>query len=141
MGNPVFQTLRHQVETFKQWATGLTGQYGEWETEYLYWDSLYNAVEEVLGLTPSDEWDTEVFELILYILARDNEVENVLQMLVEQPKVLLPLAHNALLYTDNEAKWQIAYGLGEIKEWIRKLINFCPSFWKMKMSMLEEGLH
>lgn len=86
MGNPLFQTLHNQVEAFKQWANSIIGQHGEWETEYLFWNRLYNAVKQVLQHTSLDEWNTEVYELILYTLARDNEVENVLQMLIEKPK-------------------------------------------------------
>lgn len=75
-----------------------------------------------------DEWNIEVYELILYTLARDNEVENVLQMLIEQPKVLLALAYKALIYSDYEAKWQIAYGLGEIKGMDKEVNNLLSKF-------------
>jgi hypothetical protein len=113
--NALFRTLQEQVITFKQWGASIAEKHGEWETNYLYWDKLYNAVEGVLEHTSLAEWQTEVYELILYTLARDNEVENVLQLLIVQPKIFLSLAYSAITYSDYEARWQIAYGLGEVK--------------------------
>ncbi|WP_338533012.1 hypothetical protein RBB83_26790 [Paenibacillus peoriae] len=49
--NALFRTLQEQVITFKQWGASIAEKHGEWETNYLYWDKLYNAVEEVLEHT------------------------------------------------------------------------------------------
>jgi hypothetical protein len=114
MKNPIFQTFHHQIEAFKQWSSRLIAKHGGWETDYLHWDTIYESVEGFLQHTSLDEWSTEVYELLLYTIARDNEVENVLQLLIEKPKVLIALAYKAITYHDYEARWQIAYGLGEI---------------------------
>lgn len=99
---------------FKKWANQLTKRYGEWETEYLHWDRIYNAFKRVLIDVPIEDLQPDVYDLILYTLARDNEVENVLAMLIENPIAFIVLANHALSFSDFEAKWQIAYGLGEI---------------------------
>jgi len=70
----------------------------------------------VLIQVPIDEWNADVYELILYTLARDNECENVIQALTEYPSVLKSLSYKALMSEDYEARWQVAYALGEIPD-------------------------
>ncbi|WP_424769444.1 HEAT repeat domain-containing protein [Paenibacillus sp. sgz302251] len=106
--------LKNEVDMFKKWADESPGEHGEWETEYPHWDRLYSAVDQVLAHESIDEWNSDVFESILYTLARDNECENVLQSLIEHPNALIPLAYKAISWDDYEARWQVAFGLGEI---------------------------
>ncbi|EFM10664.1 hypothetical protein PaecuDRAFT_2576 [Paenibacillus curdlanolyticus YK9] len=115
MDSVMFRSLQQEVDAFKQWASGVTEKRGEWETEYLEWNSIYNAAQSVIGDTSLEDWNAAVYELVLYSLARDNEVENILQMQVQHPEVLVAVANKALAYTDSEARWQIAHALGEIE--------------------------
>jgi len=115
MDNPALN-LDIEIKSFKKWADGVAVKHGEWETDYLHWDKIYLAVDEVLIQVPIDEWNAVVYELILYTLARDNECENVIQALTEYPSILKSLAYKALMYEDYEARWQVAYALGEIAD-------------------------
>ncbi|MFC7677810.1 HEAT repeat domain-containing protein [Paenibacillus sp. GCM10028914] len=114
--NNAILNLENEIISFKKWADGASVTYGEWETDYLHWDKIYSAVYGVLKHDRIDEWDAEVYELILYILARDNECENIIQTLIEHPRALKCLAHIALMNEDYEARWQVAYALGEIAD-------------------------
>lgn len=114
--NPLLLKLEGEIKFFKEWADDIAVKYGEWETDYHHWDKIYRAIDEVLKHVPTDEWNVDVYELILYALARDNECENVIQTLIEYPNVLKCLAYKALTHDDYDARWQIAYGLGEIED-------------------------
>ncbi|SDX05600.1 HEAT repeat domain-containing protein [Paenibacillus sp. CF384] len=113
--NNYFKNLTSEINSFKNWEDKLTDKSKEWETEYLHWDRIYLAVNKVLRYVPLNEWEIVDDELLLYALARDNEVENVLQLLIEYPEALKRLAYRAFSYEDYEARWQVAFGLGEIE--------------------------
>lgn len=55
------------------------------------------------------------FNDFLFALARDNEAEVILDMLIEYPAFLLTLAKSALAYPEYDARWQIAAALGQLK--------------------------
>lgn len=114
------------VADFKSWASKTDKSFGEWETEYYCWDKLYQQTKELLKRLSVEYWNNELIEEFLYILARDNETENIIEQLIDLPNQLLLLAKAALTYTDADAKWQMAYGLGEIsveKSTVRKLLQ------------------
>jgi len=82
----------------------------EWECDYPHWQELYGAVASGLTLPLVDQSAEE----ILFALARDNEDEVILNMLVEAPGIALSLAERALEYEDMNARWQMAVVLGRI---------------------------
>ncbi len=118
--------LAQEVAKFRQWAMLRLGpdhapgafEHGaEWECDYPDWQALYSAVEACLcsktsgtNLLTEDER-----ELLLYALARDNEGEVILELLVRFPEESLQLARAALNYPDMDARWQVAVLLGHLK--------------------------
>ena len=102
-------TLHREIEAFKTWAETLGKRTPDWEVVYPGWDNLYNAVNRVLAGVPLNEWKPEVFNQILYALARDHEAENIQDKLVDYPDKLIALAEKALSYPDYHTRWQIAH--------------------------------
>ena len=107
--------FKNGVSDFKRWARKADKSFGEWETEYPNWDRLYQHTGNLLKELSVKRWNEDLNEDFLYILARDNEVENIIENLIDLPNQLLSLTKYALTYSDADAKWQVAYGLGEIK--------------------------
>lgn len=101
-----------EVLRFRQWADhgapdllGL-GHGAEWECNYPHWERLLAAVQERIstapGLTGAEQHD------LLYVLARDNEDEQVAEMLKTAPRLVEELLPLALAHPDPAARWQIA---------------------------------
>jgi len=101
------ERLAEAVQQFKVWADSVfpDGRGGEWETEYPDWGLLYDAAKSVLG-TDCERWDNETKELLLYSIARDNEVELLAGTLTEEGVNVLGL--HSLTTDERDAKWQLA---------------------------------
>jgi hypothetical protein len=95
------------VLQFCTWAGQVSPSHrgSEWETEYPDWEPLYLAANAVLG-TDCSRWDEETYELLLYAIARDNEVELLAENLVERQVNLL--AAYSMKTEERDAKWQLA---------------------------------
>ncbi|MET8150148.1 HEAT repeat domain-containing protein [Actinoplanes sp. NPDC049668] len=78
----------------------------EWECNYPHWDELWDAARRHIE-TSVELSDLERREL-LYVLARDNEDEEIAEMLSASPRVVEQLLPLALEYPDPDARWQIA---------------------------------
>jgi hypothetical protein len=102
------------VENFKVWAKTADQSFGEWETEYLHWDKIYPAADKLIETALVGEWSGELVEEFLFILAHDNECENIIDTLIHNPNQLISLARYAVIYQDPDARWQFASGLGKI---------------------------
>ncbi|WJE50799.1 hypothetical protein QRE66_15730 [Bacillus cereus] len=105
-----------EIEKFRNWAKTANKSFGEWETEYLHWDRIYRLVNMLVDATPVGKWSSDLLNDFLHILARDNECEIIIDTLIENPSHLLSLAKHSVSFPDHDARWQIAYGLGEISE-------------------------
>ena len=115
-----------EVANFKLWAKTADQSFGEWETEYLHWDKIYHAADKLIDTTLVGKWIGEFLDEFLFILARDNECENIMDTLIQYPNQLISLARYAVNFQDPDAKWQIASGLGKINtgdEAIRSLLK------------------
>lgn len=105
------------VAEFRAWA----GSYphaersGDWECDYDYWISIGNAFSGFLDSSDPQRWDQHVIELLLYILARDNEDEALKRELVGRPSHLLALARAGVRSTERDARWQLADALGSVE--------------------------
>jgi hypothetical protein len=101
------EELAAAVRQFRAWADEKFASHrgGEWETEYPNWESLYIAANAVLR-ADSGDWDDETKELLLYSIARDNEVELLAENLVEKQVNLL--ASYSLNSNERDAKWELA---------------------------------
>jgi hypothetical protein len=117
-----------EIEMFRNWANTADKSFGEWETEYLQWDRIYRYVKKLIEDTPVEKWSSDQLNEFLYILARDNECEIIIDTLIENPPQLLALAKHSIFFPDHDARWQIAYGLGEIKDNDHEIINLLNKF-------------
>lgn len=108
--------FENEIENFRRWAVTADKRNGEWETDYFYWDVIYDLTEKLIKSTAIEDWNENIVKDYLYILARDNECENIIAQLIDIPKQLIELAKLALLCAEPNAKWQIAFGLGEISD-------------------------
>jgi HEAT repeat protein len=61
-------------------------------------------------------------------LARDNEWEIIIDNLIKNPPQLLALTAHSIFFPDHDARWQIAYGLGEINENDNEIKNLLNMF-------------
>jgi hypothetical protein len=91
--------LCDEVARFKSWAQlrlspnwvadGFAHADAEWECDYPDWSVIYAAVDMILSsrVAPTA---SELRDLV-YVLARDNEDERVLEMIVSRPDVTFAL--------------------------------------------------
>lgn len=114
-------TLATEVTKFREWAIvqqsphtpGYSpGQFlygaGEWECNYPDWHSLYTAIDDFLAAASHRTLTDTELELLLYVLARDNEDERVLYTLEEFPSIAMQLVQAAVSFPDTDARWQAA---------------------------------
>lgn len=105
-----------EIKTFRDRAITADQSFGEWETEYLHWDKIYHFASQLIENVAVEKWSSELLNEFLYILARDNECEIIIDTLIENPHQLLSIAEHSFSFPDHDTRWQIAYGLGEINE-------------------------
>jgi hypothetical protein len=107
--------LKRTIGDFVAWAGGypVDCRSGEWEVEYERWPEIATAFATYLEKFTPDQWDEEVIDLLIFILARDNEGEILKQELVNRPDHLLALAKASITSTERDARWQLADALGD----------------------------
>lgn len=115
------QALKDEVAAFREWANERfpagSHRHGEWECDYENWPGLYSAYGSHLEQYRAEQWTTEDADLLLYALARDNEIQTIQIELERKPPHLLELARISLIRTcDYEARWQLADALPSIRE-------------------------
>ena len=119
-------TTRSEISTntsprFRHWAEGISQIVGipvshfqgEWECDFEGWTELREAVFRFLIEVPPHQWGAETCDLLLYALARDNEVELIAEEIAMAPGALLVLAKAAIPSAEVDAKWQIAEQLAQ----------------------------
>lgn len=116
--------LATEVAKFREWAIVrqspdyLPGRFshgaGEWECDYPDWQSLYAAVADFLTAAAQRTLADAEIELLLYVLARDNEDERVLEMLEQFPAIAMQVAEAAVGFPEADARWQAAVLSGRI---------------------------
>lgn len=117
-------TLAQEVARFRQWAAvrqspdhrpaQFSHGEGEWECDYPDWQTLYAAVDDFLAVAAHRTITGEELELLLYVLARDNEDEHVLETLELFPGIAAQVAEAAFSISDVDARWQAAVLAGRI---------------------------
>jgi HEAT repeat protein len=113
-------TLSSQVMRFRTWAAEqrAAGRAlgGEWECNYPDWARLHRAVEELLRTRACSTWTAAERRDLLYVLARDNEIEHVARLVVDglPPDDLLALVETAIADGEGDARWQLAERLPEL---------------------------
>jgi hypothetical protein len=109
MIQPLRSALAQEVARFQSWAEAYDDRRrGEWECDYPNWSDLYNAVAKYISGSEVEEWDEGVTAMLLYAIARDNEVEQIAGHLQADPDKLYALAKEAVRSGEKDAKWQLA---------------------------------
>ena len=121
LGN--MSTLAHEVARFREWALVRLSpdhrpdQYSSgalWECDYPDWQAIYAAVDGFVAEAAQRTITSEELELLLYVLARDNEDEHVLETLGQFPGTAAQVVEAAVCFSDVGARWQAAVIAGRI---------------------------
>lgn len=110
--------LKKEIARFRSWEAQLPAadRFGLWELEYPEWSALSTAFEDFIKQTRPNQWDESTVLDLLYIIARDNENEDLVSLLSEaQPKGLFRLAEAATGCNEPDARWQLAEYLGRVE--------------------------
>lgn len=104
------------VRAFSSWADKYprNERSAEWETDYDQWSEIITAFARFLDAGNSENWDAETTDLLLYILARDNEMGELQEQLISKPAHLITLAMAGLRSREPNARWQLADALGYV---------------------------
>jgi len=119
MVNGIRECLLKQAEKFRQWQEttypGKTaeGIGGEWEVDYPAWDDVFDAFCHVLTDSEVGQAEEQLLAEMLYLIARDNEGEGLIQRTAQHPAWFEALCRCAVRSSEPEAKWQFAAYLPE----------------------------
>ena len=107
--------LDRAIQRFKDWASNypIAERTGEWECDYPDWAEIYTAFTSFVEQNDYRQWSSTDTQNVLYIIARDNEDERLIDEIANQEDCLIAVAEAAVKYGERDAKWQIASRLGE----------------------------
>jgi hypothetical protein len=114
-----------EVQRFRVWAAVLLAtpmeewkigySMGEWECEYEDWEALNAATESFVDERSAAGWTDEEWSDVLYVIARDNENERIVDWLVERhPEMILTTAGRWPDCGEHHARWQLASALSKV---------------------------
>ena len=108
-----------EVARFRKWALvrhdlGLTHE--NWLLDYDRWRVLKKSYRALFLSIPFEGWTQLTWDNIIFVLARDNETEELAGCLAEDLEMLIATAKQVLETDETEAKWQIAAKLGGTTE-------------------------
>lgn len=107
--------LKEEIARLRSWEAQLPAaeRVGLWD-EYPEWGALYTSFADFIKQTGPSQWGESTVLDLLYIIARDNEAEYLVSLLLKaQPEGLFRLAEAAVGYGERDARWQLAAYLGE----------------------------
>jgi len=106
--------LEAEVTRFRSWAEVYPAaeRYGEWECDYDEWMPLYEAFARFVAAIPCTEWDRPTVDLLVYIIARDWDIGQLVYYVEQDPENLLCLAGWVRTFSEDDARWQLAAALG-----------------------------
>jgi hypothetical protein len=109
-------SLRTEVEKFENWASSYPVEHrsGEWECDYSEWNTFHAAALTFLASSSLAEWSELDVRDLLYAIARDNEIEYLVEEVAKNVDVLLKLSELAVSSSEVDAKWQLAVQLGTL---------------------------
>ena len=104
------------VEKLRRWIveypfSDLTS--AEWESEYPDWPEVWSAAMEFTTNRPVKSWSVDEMDDMLFAIARDNEMGEVVLAVEVSSDTLIAVATAALARGTPDAKWQLAAQLGE----------------------------
>lgn len=100
---------------------------GEWECNYKNWGTIHKAFQEYIGITDPERWTEDQKIKLLYIIARDNEIECLVDLLDEH--ALTILTEFSIKHGHRDDKWQLAIQLHKLSDrqkaltLLEKLVN------------------
>ncbi|MBX7225483.1 MAG: hypothetical protein K1X55_05600 [Chitinophagales bacterium] len=108
-----------EIDKFDKWAQS---QYdipqddigGEWECNYNDWENIYKTFETFINTTDPNKLTSIEKDRLLYIIARDNEMENLSRLLDEQ--FLIVLSEHSISHGHRDDKWQLAVQLYKLTD-------------------------
>lgn len=86
---------------------------GEWETEYNDWNKIYTAFSYMLQSENVNNADEQLMKKLIYIIARDNECEVLIDELTANKEWFEVLCKLCLSSDESDAKWQFVSRLPE----------------------------
>jgi hypothetical protein len=112
--------LHRETNKFKEWAKSYPGvKSGEWECDYGKWDEYYETcIYLINNKAQKSLTDIEKSDLI-YAIARDNEQEYLIDIVAKNETLLFSLCEASIGFSENDAKWQFASRLGEVRNDVR----------------------
>ena len=134
-----------EIDNFDKWAQS---QYsipqddlaGEWECNYLHWNKIYASFGIFMANANPALWSDEEKQRLLYIIARDNECEQLAEALPEN--ALIILTKYSLNQGRREDKWQLAIQLHKLSDkqlaadFLETLVND-PDEYVSRRSLME----
>ena len=111
------QAFAAEVARFRAWADAYPVEVrsGVWESLYDAWPELYGAFTTFVRTTPWQQWSEATTQALLYAIARDNDMEELVKVVAENPDNLLYLAQRAVASPEADARWQIAVELSDLE--------------------------
>lgn len=103
----------YEVARFRNWALSHEGTCGEWECDYEHWNDLWAATEQLMEKCAHNLPDEATSSDLIYVIARDNEIERLRDELVKYPELLRHLARYGVESSEPDAKWQIAVSVAD----------------------------
>lgn len=109
----IFSKIDMQVDVFWNWSKAQKQEY-EWEANYPNWSLLTTLFTQIIDSTDFSTWSQRTINNLLYLIARDNECEILIDKLTEHSKAYVFLALEGLRFPDSDARWQLAHYLIKI---------------------------
>ncbi|WP_040952705.1 HEAT repeat domain-containing protein [Gorillibacterium massiliense] len=106
---PIFKELKNEVSHFVNWSNSVKHKVYEWEADYPDWSRVYTLIGKLLMSISFSDLTQEAKKDLLFLLARDNELEEIATQLAEYPDHIIPLSREGLSYPDSDARWQLAH--------------------------------
>ena len=107
--------IDEQADEFWQWSKNQKQIY-EWEANYSEWGLINTLLSRLVHSVDCTQWSQRTINNILYLVARDNECETLVDTLSENPSCLIYISREGLKYQDDSARWQFAHYLSKIAE-------------------------
>lgn len=119
MERDIGERLLEQAAKFHRWQeAAYPGKAAEeiggaWEVDYPAWDDIFDAFCHVLTDLAAEQAEKQLLTDMLYLIARDNEGEGLIQRTVQHSAWFEVLCRCAVRSSEPEAKWQFAAYLPE----------------------------
>ncbi len=107
--------LNNEIIKFKRWSLSYPTETrsGEWECDYNHWNDLYAVFTNFIESNSPEVLKEHDIENIIYIVARDNEMEVLISDLAEKPYWFKAILPRVLECDEPDAKWQFSVVLGD----------------------------